>query len=243
MSSPTFVPPVSTNNDTTNIEAKNANMKREKKKEEEQLVNLGPELKKTQEDNKNSSPAPVPAPGTVTSTTSGQGQSTTPSVTPSTTPAPVPAPVPAPGTDNLDKVLNQLTLKYNNNNTTLIALKSKLGNNLSSIKVLRINASDGAKKAEEEIERAKKEIESNTSADIQRLSDQLNKIDFKDLSTSIFNLKSEEENIQNAIDEINKTKNDGSVDNTKPLPGGKRKTKRRRSRKNSKKSKRRSKRH
>ena len=141
-----------------------------------------------------------------------------------------------------------------------MALQTKLNNNLSSIKALRINASDNANEAQKSIDNARKIAEESASKEIENLSNQLNNINFKDLSASIFNLQTEEKNIQKAIDQINKTKDiktkdDISVNNTKPLPagelrkqpneaaGGKRKTKRRRSRKNSKKSKRRSKRH
>ena len=241
----TFSPPGSFKNETkttisspntvaTNSEAKDANMKQEREEEKKQLVNLGPSLTKTQQAKQESS-APVPA-----------------SVT-SPVPASVTSPVPAPGTDNLDTVLNQLKLKYNNNNSTLMALQTKLNNNLSSIKALRINASDNANDAQKSIDNARKIAEESASKEIENLSNQLNKINFKDLSASIFDLQTEETNIQKAIDEINKTKDDGSgtaanKSNIPPkknqeLGGGKRKTKRRRSRKNSKKSKRRSKRH
>ena len=91
-----------------------------------------------------------------------------------------------------------------------MALQTKLNNNLSSIKALRINASDNANDAQKSIDNARKIAEESASKEIENLSNQLNKINFKDLSASIFDLQTEETNIQKAIDEINKTKDDGS---------------------------------
>lgn len=247
MSSPGFAPPKSSDNKTrevipsnvaSNNEAKENNKRQERYLEDKNVSALEKSLKVTANYNKK-----PPTPASVTPA----------SVTPTSTPAP------GPGTD-LDNVLQKLKSKYDSNNSTLLALQSKLNDNLSSINALRISASDGTEEAKKIIDSARKKAEEGASKEIQNLSDQLNKINFKPLNESIFNLQTEETKIQNAIEEINKTKDnktkdDISVNKTNPLNadklrvlskelgGGKRKTKRRRSRKNSKKSKRRSKRH